>query len=79
MKNPVHKYMMCSYAYYQMDEAIIPDGEFDALAKQLLKEYDKWKDHPHCPTEEDLKAGTYLGDFPDIVVVATQMYLQDRK
>jgi NAD-dependent DNA ligase len=76
MKNPVHRYLMCSYAYYQMDESILPDAEFDALAKQLLNEYDKWKDHPHCPTEDDLRAGTYLGDFPMIVEIATQIYLK---
>ena len=68
--------MMCSYAYYQMDESLIPDAEFDALAKQLLDEYDKWKDHPHCPTEDDLRAGTYLGEYPTIVQVATQLYLK---
>lgn len=76
MKNPVHRYLMCSYAYYQLDESILPDAEFDALAKQLLNEYDKWKDHPHCPTEDDLRAGTYLGDFPMIVEIATQIYLK---
>ena len=76
MKNPVHRYMMCSYAYYQMDESLIPDAEFDALANQLLEEYDKWKEHPHCPTEDDLRAGTYLGEYPDIVRIATHLYLK---
>ena len=76
MKNPVHRYMMCSYAYYQMDESLIPDAEFDALAKQLLEEYDKWKDHPHCPSQDNLRAGTYLGEYPTIVKIATHLYLK---
>jgi hypothetical protein len=76
MKNPVHRYLMCSYAYYYMHENIIPDGEFDALARELLANYDVWKSHPHCPTRDDLQAGTYLGDYPSIVVTATQLYME---
>ena len=72
MKNPVHKYLMCSYAYYRLNENLIPDGEFDELANRLLAEYPKWKDHPHCPTEDDLRASTYLGDYPTILQIATR-------
>jgi len=75
MKNPVHRYLMCSYAYYRLNENLIPDGEFDELANRLLEEYDQWKEHPHCPTEDDLRASTYLGDYPSIVQVATELYL----
>ena len=49
---------------------------FPYLAKQLLEEYDKWKDHPHCPSKDNLRAGTYLGDYPTIVKIATQLYLK---
>ena len=76
MKNPVHRYLMCSYAYYRLNENLIPDGEFDELANKLLAEYPKWKDHPHCPTEDDLRASTYLGEYPTIVQVATEVYLR---
>ena len=75
MKNPVHRYLMCSYAYYRLNENLIPDGEFDELANRLLAEYDKWKDHPHCPSEDDLRASTYLGNYPTIVQNATEQYL----
>ena len=76
MKNPVHRYLMCSYAYYRLNENLIPDGEFDELANKLLAEYDYWSKHPHCPTEDDLKAGTYLGEYPTIIQLATASYLK---
>ena len=66
---------MCSYAYYRLNENLIPDGEFDELANKLLAEYAHWSKHPHCPTEDDLRASTYLGDYPAIVQNATEQYL----
>lgn len=74
--NPVHRYMMAAYAYYEKYESLMEDHEFDALARKLLDEYDYWGKHPHCPTEDDLRAGTYLGEYPQIVVIATDMYLR---
>jgi hypothetical protein len=50
------------------------DGEFDQLAVYLLENYDKYESHPHCPTEDDLRAGTYLGDYPSIVIAALEQY-----
>lgn len=32
MKNPIAKYLMCSYAYYKEDDPLISDAEFDELA-----------------------------------------------
>ena len=75
--NPVHRYLIASYAYYVRYESIMSDHEFDQLAVKLLDEYDHWGKHPHCPTEDDLRAGTYLGDYPEIVRQATEMYLRD--
>ena len=72
--NPVALYMMASYAYYYGDDPIMTDEAFDALAVHLLKNYDMYKSHPHCPTEDDLRAGTYLGQYPTIVQVALQEY-----
>jgi len=74
-KPPIPMYLMCSYAYYMVDESLIPDHQFDALAKWILDNYDSIE-HPHkeLVTKDDLKAGTYLGKYPDIVVVATLMY-----
>lgn len=68
---------MASYLYYNRNESIMPDEEFDHLARKLLDEYDYWGKHPHCPTEDDLRAGTYLGEYPQIVTVASEMYLRD--
>ena len=74
MTNPVALYMMASYAYYMADDPIMTDGEFDALAKKLLDNYDQYSNHPHCPTRDDLRAGTYLGDYPQIVIGALEQY-----
>ena len=75
--NPVHRYLMASYLYYNRYESVMPDEEFDQLARKLLDEYDYWGKHPHCPTEDDLRAGTYLGEYPQIVTVASEIYLRE--
>ena len=72
--NPVSRYLMASYAYYVLNDPLMTDGEFDELAKQLLDEYEVWKAHPHCPTVDDLRAGTYLGKYPEQVRIATEIY-----
>ena len=66
MKNPIAKYLMCSYAYYKEDNPLISDQEFDDLAI----------DHPHkhLVTKADLEAGTYLGEYPKMVVGAVKSY-----
>ena len=66
--------MMASYAYYYGCDPIMSDSEFDQLAVYLLKNYDKYKSHPHCPSEDDLRAGTYLGKYPTIVMTALEQY-----
>ena len=33
MKNPIAKYLMCSYAYYVEDNPLVSDDEFDQLAQ----------------------------------------------
>ena len=33
MKNPIAKYLMCSYAYYIEDNPLVSDEEFDQLAQ----------------------------------------------
>jgi hypothetical protein len=71
---PVAMYLMAAYAYYVDDEPIMSDHEFDMMAQNILKEYDKYSKHPHCPTQDDLRAGTYLGEYPTIVRVALDIY-----
>ena len=72
--NPVAMYMMAAYAYYQEDDPIMSDWQFDQLAVQLLEEYDRWSLHPHLPSQDDLRAGTYLGDYPKVVQLALNAY-----
>lgn len=75
MKNPVAKYLMCAYAYYVEDSPLISDAEFDELAKFILENYDAI-DHPHKGrlTKHDLKAGTFLGNYPPMVIGAVYSY-----
>lgn len=62
-------YLMCSYAYYKLDQPIISDHLFDNMSKRLLENYDEiehW--HKHLITRGDLEAGTYLGEYPERVI-----------
>jgi NAD-dependent DNA ligase len=75
MKNPIAKYLMCAYAYYVEDDALISDAEFDELGKWLLQNYDSVEHmHKHLVTKDDLKAGTYLGKYPTMVKGAVKDY-----
>lgn len=75
MKNPIAKYLMCSYAYYKEDNPLISDAEFDELGKWLLENWDS-VDHRHklYITKHDLEAGTFLGKYPSMIPGAVQSY-----
>ena len=76
MKNPIAKYLMCAFAYYQLDTNWIPDSEFDQLGKDILANYDNIEHmHKHLVTKEMLDAGTYLGEYPNMVIGATHDYI----
>ena len=78
MKNPIAKYLMCSYAYYKLDKNLISDHEFDQLGKDILANYDNIEHmHKHLVTKEMLNAGTYLGDYPTMVRSATVNYINN--
>ena len=52
MKNPIAKYLMCSYAYYQLNTNLISDQEFDQLGKDILANYDNIEHmHKHLVTK----------------------------
>ena len=74
--NPISMYLMASYAYYYVFDPIMTDEEFDILGRYLLQSIDDLPDHPHkhLITKDDLRAGTYLGNYPDIVCQAVQAY-----
>lgn len=77
MKNPIAKYLMCSYAYYKLNTNLITDAEFDQLAKDILADYDNIEHmHKHLVTKDQLEAGTYLGQYPNMVMGATRDYIK---
>jgi len=78
MKNPIAKYLMCSYAYYALDKPLISDTEFDTLAKEILDNWDNIEHmHKHLLTKDMLVAGTYLGEYPNIVKGAVGNYMKE--
>ena len=79
MKNPIAKYLMCAYAYYELDKPLIEDFEFDALAKDILKNWDNVQHmHKHLLTKDMLVAGTYLGEYPNMVKGAVGNYIREK-
>mgnify|MGYP003681233467 FL=1 len=52
-------YLMHSYLYYEMDEPIISDIEYDELCKQLKDKWDSVEHfHKHLVDVQSLGAGT---------------------
>ena len=80
MKNPIARYLMCAYSYYEQDDPLISDMEFDMLAKYILQNYDSINHfHKHLVTKGDLEAGTYLGKYPERVKGAVRDWKSIRK
>ena len=80
MKNPIAKYLMCAYAYYELDKPLIEDFEFDALAKDILNNWDNVQHmHKHLLTKDMLVAGTYLGEYPNMVKGAVGNYIRENR
>jgi NAD-dependent DNA ligase len=78
---PISLYLVCSYAYYELDESLISDGDFDQLCKKLLEDFDDIKffsDHPHkhLLVRENLEAGTGFSvkDYPSRVISLAKTY-----
>lgn len=68
MKHPIARYLMSAYAYYELDDPLMTDKQFDGLSVWLLKNYDHIEHmHKDLVTIDDLKAGTYLGKYPEMV------------
>ncbi len=68
----LQRYLVGSYAYYILNETIMPDTEYDMLAKDLLKDWDTFTHrHKYLVNKEDLEAGTLYQlkekDYPRIV------------
>lgn len=61
-------YLMASYAYYVQDDPILSDGRFDRLSKMMLDNWDSIEHmHKSHITVSDLRAGTFLGEYPSRV------------
>ena len=73
-KNPnmlVPWYLMASYAYYRDDDPILSDGVYDQMSKDLISQWDSIEHyHKHLLDRDSLIAGSYLGEYPTIVVEA---------
>jgi hypothetical protein len=62
-------YLMASYAYYKEDDPIFSDDFYDMLSKNILNNWDTIEHyHKHLLDEDSLTAGTYLGEYPTIVI-----------
>ena len=58
-------YLMASYAYYEQDNPILSDAVFDRLAKKILDNWDEIEHkHKSYITKDQLRAGTYMGEYP---------------
>ena len=69
---------MCAYAYYELDKPLISDTEFDLLAKDILNNWDNIEHmHKYLLTKDMLVAGTYLGEYPNIVKGAVGNYIRE--
>ena len=69
---------MCAYAYYELDKPLIEDFEFDALAKEILDNWDNIEHmHKYLLTKDMLVAGTYLGEYPNMVKGAVGNYIRE--
>ena len=59
---------MAAYAYYVEDDPILSDASFDRMGRKLAEH---WKDIDHFHKDhikmDDLKAGTFLGEYPSRV------------
>lgn len=71
---------MAAYAYYVQDQPIISDSLFDSMAVQILEKWETithW--HKEYLTQDMLKSGTYLGDYPPIVEGAVENLKEEKK
>jgi len=58
-------YIMAAYSYYVEDDPILEDNMFDTIAKRILYHWDEIEHrHKQYLTEDMLRAGTYLGEYP---------------
>jgi hypothetical protein len=76
-------YLMCSYAYYILNESLVSDDVYDACCKRLLNEWGNIT-HKHriIIDKESLPSTTgftyHVEDYPLIVRLAVEYQLKNR-
>ena len=60
-------YLMASYAYYEEDDPIVSDAEYDTICRMLDENWDTVEhSHKWCVNREYLISGTgYALEYPD--------------
>ena len=73
-------YLMAAYAYYVDDDPILSDHAYDHMVKKMVAEWGHIEHiHKHLLNLDDLKAGTYLGEYPSRVKGAVQSLRKKKK
>lgn len=75
-KHPIAKYLLASYCYYELDNPIMTDEEFDKLCKYILTNYDTLTHmHKHLVSIDNLKASSALGiEYPLVIQILANDY-----
>lgn len=81
LKKSLQKYLMASHLYYIRYQSVMPDFEYDQLAKDLLKGYDDFEhQHKHLVSKDDLRAGTLYAiseeQYPKMVRAAADIWVR---
>ena len=79
----LQKYLMASYCYYLRYQSVMPDSEYDAMTKTLLKHLDEFQhQHKHLVDKEDLAVGILFKmkfeDYPLMVIATAEMWYSNR-
>lgn len=83
----ISDYLMHSYLYYEKNESIISDQEFDGIVHELIKNFDEVEKsehiHKHLIDIQALKSYTgfsLIGRFPNQVKIpALEMLMPEKK
>ena len=66
-------FLMAAYAYYVEDQPILSDASFDRMVHRMIDNWDKIEHrHKELITLDQLKAGTYLGEYPPMIAGAVK-------
>tara|TARA_B100001093_G_scaffold340222_1_gene325017 strand:- start:2113 stop:2409 length:297 start_codon:yes stop_codon:yes gene_type:complete len=72
-------YLMSSYLYYERNDNVLTDIDYDKLCKRIIKEWDNIT-HIHKPLvdKEMLAAGTgYKVKYTNMIISAANLWLDD--